>query len=177
MKFVSNLFGNDANVAWGFEVTLGRTTRSLFSGKSTKFRLKLKDGSKKSGKSKKNDAFSFRSRAGGIKLRYRNGDAIQNLQGIAPSTIPYLSLFDGLATGFYKLGADRLKFDLLTISTPKIRSFASSGHSASAVPEPGTIILLGLGVTTFAFARRGRCKSVKKNVEAVKKKAEDRSSL
>ena len=28
-KFVSNLFGNDANVAWGFEVTLGRTTRSL----------------------------------------------------------------------------------------------------------------------------------------------------
>ena len=74
-NFVSNLFGNDANVVWGFEVTLGRTTRSLFSGKSTKFRLKLKDGSKKSGKgkksgkSKKNDAYSFRSGAGGIKLQ------------------------------------------------------------------------------------------------------------
>lgn len=175
-KFVSNLFGNDANVVWGFEVTLGRTTRSLFSGKSTKFRLKLKDGSKKSGKgkksgkSKKNDAYSFRSGAGGIKLQYRNGDAIQNLQGIAPSTIPNLSLFDGLATGFYKLGADRLEFDLLTISTPKITGFASSSHSASAVPEPGTIILLGLGVTTFAFARHSRRKSVKK-------KAEGRSSL
>ena len=165
-KFESNLYGNDG--AWGFTVKLGSTTRSLVSDKSTKYQLKLKDKSTK-GKRRKNDEYSFRTRAGGIKVKYGSGEAIQNLQGIAPLTVPDLSLFDGLATGFYKLGADRLKFDLLTISTPEIKSFASSRASSSAAPEPGTLVLLGLGVTTFAFARRRRR-------ALVKKKAEDRSS-